>query len=153
MKVESTDFENGKRLPDRFAFDHQNQSPALSWTEVPEGTKELALICDDPDAPMGTWVHWVLYRIPANVTRLEAGIPKQPTLAQLGGAKQGQNGFRQTGYDGPRPPAGPVHRYYFKLYALSEALDLKPGANAAALQRAMKGKVLAEAQIMGTYSR
>lgn len=153
MKLTSPDIKHGERLPDRLAFDHQNQSPTLAWSELPEGTKELAIICDDPDAPMGTWVHWVIYGIPASIGILSGGIPKKGTLDEIPGACQGKNGWGNIGYDGPRPPRGPSHRYFFKLYALKEQLKLGPGLTASQLQKAMKGKTLAEAELMGTYSR
>ena len=153
MKIQSSGFKNSERLPDKFALDHENLSPPLAWSDVPDGTQEFALICDDPDAPMGTWVHWVLYGIPANVTELPNGLSKGPELKDLGGAKQGNTGFQQVGYDGPRPPKGPEHRYFFKLYALSEKMSFRPGMTADQVRNAIEGKVLAEAEIMGKYSR
>jgi hypothetical protein len=155
MKLTSPDFNNGESLPDKHAFDFDNLSPTLTWTGIPDGTKELALICDDPDAPMGTWVHWVIYGLPTSidVKQLSRGVPKGPSLENPPGAKQGKNGFGNTGYDGPRPPRGPVHRYFFHLFALREPVNLAPGATAAQLRKAMEGKILAQAEIVGTYSR
>jgi Raf kinase inhibitor-like YbhB/YbcL family protein len=153
MKLTSPDFKNGDRIPDRFTLDHENLSPTLHWTEVPAGTQEIAIICDDPDAPMGTWMHWIIYGIPSIVTHLGAGAPKQPTLDQYNGAKQGKNDFQKIGYDVHRPPKGPVHRYMFHLYALKEQLKLGPGATASQLRKAMEGKVIEESQLTGTYSR
>ena len=153
MKLTSPDFTNGERLPDKFALDHDNLSPSLHWTDLPPGTKEVAIICDDPDAPIGTWLHWVIYGIPSMVTHLAAGIPKNPTLDELGGARQGVTDFKKIGYDGPRPPKGPRHRYFFRLYALRESVNLPPGASVAQLRKAMQGKILEETELMGTYSR
>jgi len=153
MQLTSPNFKNGQRLPDRFTLDFQNQSPPLEWSDVPAGTVEFALICEDPDAPMGTWIHWVIYGIPSVVDHMNAGIPKTPIVEDLGKAKQGKNDFGNLGYDGPRPPRGPQHRYFFRLFALKEPLDLKHGATASQLRKAMEGKILAEAELMGTYSR
>jgi Raf kinase inhibitor-like YbhB/YbcL family protein len=153
MKLTSPDFKNGQRLPDRFALDHENKSPTLHWSDMPLGTKEVAIICDDPDAPMRTWVHWVIYGIPSMVTHLGEGVPKGSNLETLGGARQGKTDFQEIGYDGPRPPKGPVHRYFFHLYALKAPVKLGPGATAAQLKSAMEGKVIEEAELVGTYSR
>jgi Raf kinase inhibitor-like YbhB/YbcL family protein len=111
----------------------------------------LALIVDDPDAPAGTWVHWVVFNIPANMTELPEGLEKTAQVA--GGAFQGRNDFPKIGYNGPCPPPGKPHRYFFKLYALDGVLNLKPGATKAEVERAMKGHLLAETQIMGRYGR
>jgi Raf kinase inhibitor-like YbhB/YbcL family protein len=118
---------------------------------VPDGAKSLALICDDPDAPMGTWVHWVIYDMPVSVSGLPEGVPKTET--SLGGAKQGTTDFKRIGYGGPCPPPGKPHRYFFKLYALDSTSGLEPGAKKAELLRAIEGHVLAEGRLMGTYGR
>ena len=128
-----------------------DQSPPLRWSEPPSGTKSIALICDDPDAPRGTWVHWVLFNLPAQARELEEGVPTKETLGT--GAKQGKNDFGNIGYGGPAPPKGKPHRYFFKLYALAVAVDLSAGATKAELEKAMKGHILAEGQLMGTYKR
>ncbi len=153
MNLQSDDFTGGNRLPDRHAYGSDNQSPALKWTGLPDGTKELAIICDDPDAPVGTWVHWVIYGIHASIGKLERGVAKNPELKEVGGAKQGKNDFGQVGYDGPHPPPGRPHRYFFRFFALSESLGLGPGATATQLRKAMQGKILAEQEIVGMYSR
>ena len=127
------------------------KSPPLHWSEPPEGTQSLALICDDPDAPVGTWVHWVLFNLPAETRELEEGLPTTETLSN--GAKQGKNDFGKIGYGGPAPPKGKPHRYFFKLYALDKAVDLSPGATKAKLVEAMKGHILAEGQLVGKYGR
>ena len=137
-------------IPRQYTCDGANISPPLSWDSIPDSTKSFALICDDPDAPGGTWVHWVVYNIPANVKELAEKIPLQENLAN--GAGQGKNDSRKIGYSGPCPPGG-THRYYFKLYALDVVLDLNPGATKNDLLRAMEGHILATGQLMGKYSR
>jgi Raf kinase inhibitor-like YbhB/YbcL family protein len=153
MKIQltSTAFADGQPIPRRHAFDEQNISPALQWTGVPPGAKSLALICDDPDAPVGTWVHWVIYDLPPSAAGLSEGVPKSPELPN--GAKQGVNDFKRTGYGGPAPPAGKPHRYFFKIYALDIKPDLKTGLTKKELLKAMEGHILAEGQLMGTYQR
>ncbi len=153
MKIISDDFTQEGRLPDRHAYSADNLSPSLKWDDLPQGIVELALICEDPDAPGGTWVHWVLYGLSAQEEGLDTGIPKWQTLEKLGHAKQGKNDFKKVGYDGPHPPPGPDHRYFFKLYALNENLNLGHGASATQLRTAMEGKIVEEAEIFGTFSR
>jgi len=148
--VTSTAFKDGEMMPKRYTLDGENFSPPLAWTGVPAGTKSLALICDDPDAPRGTWVHWVIFNLPAGLTELPEQVPRSRTLNN--GACQGTNDFGKIGYDGPAPPSG-THRYYFKIYALDKLLDLKPGATKADVLKAMQGHVLAEGQLMGKYRR
>ncbi len=150
IKVLSSAFQEGGMIPADYTCDGRNISPPLSWSGIPEKVVTLALICDDPDAPVGTWVHWVLYNLPASVKELPAGIP--PEGKPTSGAVQGKNDFRKPGYGGPCPPGG-THRYYFKLYALDKALDLKPGATKKELLKAMEGHILAEGQLMGRYKR
>jgi Raf kinase inhibitor-like YbhB/YbcL family protein len=125
-------------------------SPPLAWTSGPEGTKTFALICDDPDAPMGTWVHWVLFNLPADIIELRENVPPERELES--GAKQGMNDFRKIGYGGPCPPGG-THRYYFKLYALDTEINLEAGATKSELLKAVEGHILAEGQLMGKYER
>jgi Raf kinase inhibitor-like YbhB/YbcL family protein len=151
MQLTTTAFADGRPIPRRHAFDDQNISPALQWSGVPPAAKSLALICDDPDAPMGDWVHWVIYDLPPASTGLAEGVPASPELAN--GAKQGVNDFKRTGYGGPAPPPGKPHRYFFKLYALDINPDLKPGLTKKNLLKAMEGHVLSEGQWMGTYQR
>ena len=123
----------------------------MKWSGAPEGAKSFALICDDPDAPRGTWVHWVLYGLPADVTELAEAVPTTETLPD--GAMQGTTDFGRVGYGGLCPPPGGPHRYFFKLYALDNDLDLKPGATKKELLAAMAGHILAQAQLMGTFER
>jgi Raf kinase inhibitor-like YbhB/YbcL family protein len=151
MKLTSPAFAEGGTIPKEHTGDGADTSPPLHWSEVPPSTKSLALICDDPDAPRGTWVHWVLYNLPAGTRNLSAGVPKQGTLPS--GARQGTTDFRQVGYGGPAPPPGKPHRYFFKLYAVDTLLNLTEGATKADLEAALKGHTLEMVQLMGTYGR
>ncbi|HEX3560913.1 MAG TPA: YbhB/YbcL family Raf kinase inhibitor-like protein [Pyrinomonadaceae bacterium] len=150
LKLTSAAFEEGGMIPTQYTCDGQNVSPPLSWSDLPEGTKTLALVADDPDAPRGTWVHWVVYKIPATEKGLPANIPARDTLDN--GARQGTNDFKQTAYGGPCPPNG-THRYYFKLYALDADLTPPPGATKDQLLKAAEGHILAQGQLMGRYKR
>ena len=150
MKITSSAFEEGDMIPSKYTCDGENISPPLSWSEAPTGTKTFAIICDDPDAPAGTWVHWVVYNIPAGTTELPEAVPvkKEPD----NGAVQGLNDFRKTGYGGPCPPSG-THRYFFKIYALDAKPDLTGDVTKDILLDAMKGHILAQGQLIGKYSR
>lgn len=150
IKITSSAFSEGGIIPIDHTCDGKNISPPLAWTGVPEGTKSLALICDDPDAPMGTWVHWVLFNIPAQLKDLPGNIPHGKIIEN--GARHGKNDFRKLGYGGPCPPGG-THRYYFKLYALDTELTEEPGITKEKLLKAMEGHILAEGQLMGRYKR
>jgi hypothetical protein len=150
MKINSTAFQDGDFMPRKYAYDDLDISPPLEWSGAPDGTKTFALICDDPDAPMGTWVHWVIYNLPGNTNKLPENIPHVGALGN--GAAQGRNDFRKTGYDGPCPPGG-IHRYYFKLYALDNKLEAVTDLSKEELLKAMEGHVLAEGQLMGRYKR
>ncbi len=138
-------FAHEEAIPAQYSCDGDDSSPQLNWTPPPAGTESLALIVDDPDAPMGTWVHWVLYNIPADATGLAASLPEDVGV-------QGKNSWNRLGYGGPCPPSG-THRYYFKLYALDTLLDLQAGATKKDLLSAMGGHILEEAELMGTYTR
>jgi Raf kinase inhibitor-like YbhB/YbcL family protein len=151
LELSGTAFGEGETIPKRFTGDGENVSPPLRWSDPPQGTKSFALIADDPDAPRGTWVHWVLFNLPADRRDLPEGMPAQGELE--GGARQGKNDFGKIGYGGPAPPPGKPHRYFFKLYALDTPLDLAAGATRGQLEAAMKGHVLAEGQLMGRYGR
>ncbi|HUV65588.1 MAG TPA: YbhB/YbcL family Raf kinase inhibitor-like protein [Sedimentisphaerales bacterium] len=150
IELTSSAFKEGGMIPAKYTCDDEDVSPPLQWGEVPEGTKSIALICDDPDAPMGTWVHWVLFNLPGATTSLAEKVPTDKTLAN--GARQGTNDFHKIGYGGPCPPGG-THRYFFKIYALDTQLDLQAGANKQQLLKAMQGHILAEGQLMGRYKR
>ncbi|MBI2088092.1 MAG: YbhB/YbcL family Raf kinase inhibitor-like protein [Deltaproteobacteria bacterium] len=151
MTLTSPAFPEGGEIPRKYTCDGADVSPALRWKDSPSETKSFALIADDPDAPVGTWVHWVLYDLPGETGELKEGIPAAETLDN--GARQGSNDFRKVGYGGPCPPGGPAHRYFFKLYALDSKMNLKPRATKQQLLDAMKGHILAEAQLMGRYKR
>jgi len=151
IEVSSTAFKEGATIPKQYTGDGKDVSPPLRWSEPPQGTKSFALICDDPDAPRKTWVHWVLFNIPAQQRELKEAVPAQQELPN--GAKQGKNDFGKIGYGGPAPPPGKPHRYFFKLYALDTQLDLPAGATKDQLVAAMKDHILAEGQLMGLYSR
>ncbi|MFZ5434326.1 MAG: YbhB/YbcL family Raf kinase inhibitor-like protein [Calditrichota bacterium] len=151
LVIKSNAFENGATIPKKYTCDGQDLSPPLSWTGIPEETKSLALICDDPDAPMGTWTHWVLWGLPPSAPALPEGVPADSVLP--GGMYQGLNSWPKAGYGGPCPPPGKPHRYFFKLYALDNVPELPTSANKAGLENAMKGHILDEAQVMGTYGR
>jgi Raf kinase inhibitor-like YbhB/YbcL family protein len=146
----SSAFDEGGAIPKKYTCDGADVSPPLSWAAPPGGTQSFALVSDDPDAPVGTWVHWVIFNLPAGLDGLPEGVPAdaEPSL----GGRQGKNDFGRLGYGGPCPPRG-THRYYFKLYALDATLGLPAGATKAGLLEAMAGHVLAEAQLMGRYSR
>lgn len=151
MDLKSTVFSPGGMIPAKFSCDGTDVSPPLAWDNAPSGTKSFALICDDPDAPMGTWVHWVYFDIPAATKSLPEHIEVIATPSN--GGRQGLNDFRKTGYGGPCPPSG-VHRYYFKLYALDTALNLPAGTTTKdKLLKAMEGHILTQAQLMGKYKR
>jgi len=147
----SAAFLEGGRIPDRYTCTGEDVSPPLKWEGAPEETKSFALVVEDPDAPGGTFIHWVLYNLPGSLTELPEGVPRDESLES--GALQGVNDFRTVGYRGPCPPPGKPHRYFFILRALDVQLDLKPRATKAQLERAIQGHVLAEAKLMGTYSR
>ncbi len=150
IKITSTAFEEGGMIPRKYTCDGVDVSPPLTWTGIPEGAKTIALISDDPDAPMGTWVHWVLFNLPPTEKGLPEAVPPNKELKN--GAKQGRNDFRRIGYGGPCPPGG-THRYFFKVYALDTVLNLPAGATKAELLKAIEGHVLAQGQIMGKYRR
>jgi Raf kinase inhibitor-like YbhB/YbcL family protein len=151
LSLSSTAFKEGDRIPVKYTCDGQGISPQLAWGEPPQQTQAFVLILDDPDAPGGTFTHWVLFNLPASVRQLEEGIPGQAQLQN--GASQGKNDFGRIGYGGPCPPRGTAHRYRFTLYALDKTLDSKPGASKKQIVDAMKGHILAQSQLMGIYQR
>ncbi len=151
LEVSSPAFREGETIPQKYTGDGADASPPLKWGAAPEGARSFAVVCDDPDAPRGTWVHWVLYDLPATATSLPEGVPAKGELE--GGGRQGKNDFGNLGYGGPAPPKGKPHRYFFKVYALDATPNLPPGATKAQLLDAMKGHVLAEGQLVGKYGR
>lgn len=144
-------FKEGETIPTKYTCVGQDVSPPLQWSSPPQGTKSLVLIADDPDAPVGTWVHWVFFNIPQNEGQLPEGVPPKEIFPK--GGRQGLNDFKRIGYGGPCPPPGKPHRYFFKLYALGTTLDLKPRATKSQVLEACKSHVLAEAQLMGRFGR
>jgi len=151
FELRSSSFSASDAIPRKFTCDGVDVSPGLDWGGAPPGTKSLCLIMDDPDAPAGTWVHWVLYDLPGAADKLAENVPKERETA--GGARQGRNDFGRIGYGGPCPPPGAPHRYFLRLYALDAKTGLKPGATRAELDRAMKGHILGQAELMGRYKR
>ncbi len=149
--LQTNAFTPGGMIPKKYTCDGSDVSPELTWTGAPAGTQAFALITDDPDAPAGTWTHWIAWDIPASTTKLPEGVPKNEGLAD--GTRQGKNDFRRIGYNGPCPPPGKAHRYFFKLYALGARLEVKAGGSRSDLESAMKGHVLGQAEVMGRYGR
>ena len=151
LSITSTAFKDGKRIPKKYTCESDDISPALAWSDVPSAAKSLALIMDDPDAPMGVFTHWVLFNLPSDLSALGEG---QPTSERLGNdAIHGINDFGRVGYGGPCPPPGAPHRYFFAIYALDTSFKLKPRSTKQQVLAAIKGHVLAEARLVGTYSR
>jgi hypothetical protein len=150
FKVTSTAFKEGQPIPRQYTCDGVNVSPPLEWSGAPQPAKTLAIICDDPDAPADTWVHWVLYNLPADRIGLVENLPTTEKVP--GGGLQGTNDFQKIGYGGPCPPSG-THHYFFKLYALDSELSLPAGATKAEVLKAMEGHIVAQTQLMGTYRR
>lgn len=150
MKIQSSAFSEGQPIPQKYTCQGEDVSPALSWSDAPPDTKAFAIIADDPDAPAGTWVHWVFFNLPAQTHQLPEGVPK---TEQASGGTQGKNDFKKIGYNGPCPPPGKSHRYFFKLYALGGPLSLKSGSTKQDVEKAIRGHVLSHAETMGTYQR
>lgn len=144
MKLTSSAFEDGQRIPIKYTADGEDISPPLSIEAVPDGTESLVLVVDDPDAPMGTWDHWLIWNIPADTKEIKEGASPEGI--------SGINGWGRPGYRGPAPPSG-THRYFFKLYALSSMLDIQDGATKKILEKAMNGLILEKVELMGKYSR
>ncbi len=149
--VRTTAFSEGALIPKKYTCDGVDISPELTWSAIPDGTQSFALIADDPDAPVGTWTHWIAWNIPATATRLPEGVPKQESLSD--GTRQGKNDFKRIGYGGPCPPPGKPHRYFFRLYALRINLNLNGGASRGELEKAIKGQVISTSELMGRYGR
>jgi Raf kinase inhibitor-like YbhB/YbcL family protein len=157
IQLTSTTFTQGHPIPKKHTGEGDDVSPPLVWSNLPEKTKELALICDDPDAPTSEpWVHWVIYKIPAGAKGLPEGVSRKSRLKEPVGAVQGRNSWSDgevIGYRGPLPPPGGVHHYHFKLYALDAPLEAEPGLEKKALREKLEGHILAEGELMGTYQR
>lgn len=155
IQVTSSAFTQGHPIPKKHTGDGDDVSPSLAWSNLPDKTKELALICDDPDAPgKEPWVHWVIYKIPAGAKGLPEGVPRKSRLKDPAGVLQGVDTSGGTGFHGPKPPPGHgVHHYHFKLYALDASLEAEPGLDKKTLLEKMEGHILAEGELMGTYER
>jgi hypothetical protein len=149
IELKSDAFAAGDSIPKKYTCDGEDVSPRISWGKAPEGTKEFALICDDPDAPGGNWVHWVLFGLSPRVVFVSENMPREEMVS----VKQGKNSFGKIGYNGPCPPKGPAHRYYFRLYALDKKLELKQGATKDEIMKAIKGHIIAKGELMGRYGR
>jgi Raf kinase inhibitor-like YbhB/YbcL family protein len=150
FELTSTAFTLGEAIPVKYTCDGEDISPPLAWSDTPEGTQSFVLVSDDPDAPVGTWDHWVLYNLPAEARSLPEAFASDAELPD--GSRNGQNSWRRLGYGGPCPPSG-THRYFFKLYALDTSLDLDPGAGKQRVLQEIEGHILGQAELMGTYSR
>ncbi|MGC8764821.1 MAG: YbhB/YbcL family Raf kinase inhibitor-like protein [Brevinematia bacterium] len=150
IKLKSPSFKNGDMMPSKYAYDRENLSPPLEWENIPSNAKSIAIICDDPDAPVGNWVHWIIFNIPATKKGLAENISKNPELPD--GSRQGRNDYGKIGYDGPCPPYG-THRYVFKIFALDTMLDLKAGCSRGEIINAMKNHILDKGELTGLYSR
>lgn len=148
FQLSSSAFSSGGAIPKNYTCDGSDVSPPLSWVGAP-AAQSFALIVDDPDAPAGTWAHWVLYNAPGSAKQFSEGVKKDEQLSD--GTLQGRNDFRKTGYNGPCPPPGKPHRYFFKLYALDTKLNLKPGATKAEVESAIKGHIVGQAELMGKF--
>lgn len=151
IKIESKAFENNDTIPTMYTCDGENISPSLSWEKIPEEVEEIVIICDDPDAPMGTWVHWVIYNIPSEVDSLPEDIENKTVIQDS--IFQGTNSSNKPGYTGPCPPDEPAHHYHFKIYGLKSGIDAKPGLSKSEILEKMKGKIAAKGEIVGLYKR
>jgi Raf kinase inhibitor-like YbhB/YbcL family protein len=151
FRLASAAFRPGSFIPSKYTCSGANVSPALEWTVPPAGTKSLALIVADPDAPGGTWIHWIVYNLPAHTQRLREGVPKAGQIE--GGAMQGTSSFQEVGYGGPCPPPGKPHHYHFRLYALNARLSLESGATRGQVEQSMKGHILAVTELIGLFGR
>lgn len=149
--LETKAFPKGGEIPRKYTCSGEDVSPALSWSGAPQGARSFVLVVEDPDAPSGTFTHWIVYDLPAETRQLPENVSKTGDLS--GGGRQGGNGFRRTGYGGPCPPPGKAHRYFFRLYALDSTLNLPSGASRQEVESAMRGHVIAQAELMGKFAR
>lgn len=150
ISLTSSAFQEGKPIPINYTCDGKDISPPLRWSTPPEGTESFALVLDDPDAPSGTWIHWVIYNIPAEARSLKEAVPRTPNLAD--GGSNGKNSWNESGYGGPCPPSGSTHGYHFKLYALDTVLNIDAGASIDILYRIMNGHILGHGELAGIYT-
>ncbi len=150
IQLTSSAFGFEEMIPKKYSCDGDNVSPPLSWDNIPDGAKSITLICEDPDAPMGTFIHWVLYNLPSDVNELQENVPDDETLKNE--ARQGVNDFGNLGYGGPCPPSG-THRYFFRIYALDKMIDTTSTIDKKTLQKEMEGHIIAKGELMGKYQR
>jgi Raf kinase inhibitor-like YbhB/YbcL family protein len=150
LRLTSLAFADAAQIPKIHTADGQGISPALTWSSPPPDTQSFALVCEDPDAPSGTFIHWLIWNLPSTQRQLAEGFPSS---GDRSGARQGLNGFGGIGYAGPKPPPGPPHRYFFRIFALDHRIDLPDGATRSELDRAMDGHILAEGALVGMYGR
>jgi len=151
LRLSSPQWKRGETIPTKYTGDGPDVSPPLVFEGVPPATRAFALVCDDPDAPVGTWVHWVIYDVPGIAKGLPEGVARDPNLPD--GSRQGRNSWKNLGYGGPSPPPGKPHRYFFRLYALKEPLGAAPGLGAKEVEAAARAKAIELAEYMGTYGR
>ncbi len=151
LKLTTPQWKHGDTIPTKYTADGADLSPPLHFEAVPAGTKAFVLVCDDPDAPAGTWVHWVIYNVPGVAHGLPEGVPTSPSLTD--GSRQGKNSWDKIGYGGPSPPPGKPHRYFFRLYALHDSINSAPGLSAKEAESAARAKSIEMAELMGTYGR
>lgn len=149
--VTSPSFVDGAPIPITYTCDGEDLSPPLAWSGIPEGSRSIVVLCDDPDAPQKPWTHWVVYNVPAATPGLPQGVAQVETRPD--GSRQGINDFRRAGYGGPCPPRGSVHRYFFRVYALDCALSVGTRATKDVVEKAMDGHIRASGVLMGTYRR
>lgn len=151
LEIKSMSFESGKEIAKKYTADGEDVSPQIAISKLPTGTKSIALSCEDPDAPVGTWFHWLIWNLSPSTTELKEGVVPKPELAD--GSLQGLNDFKKTGYNGPSPPKGPAHHYHFKVFALDKKLDLKANSDKNAFYTAIKDHVLGTGELVGIYGR
>ena len=151
LEIASTSFKPGGEIPKKYTADGEDVSPQIVISALPAGTQSLTLSCEDPDAPVGTWFHWLIWDISPSTTELKEGVATKEELSD--GSKQGQNDFKKTGYNGPSPPKGPAHHYHFKVFALDKKLDLRANSDKTDFYKAIEGHVLGTGEVMGIYGR
>lgn len=153
MKIICSEFKDMEEIPKDYTCDGKDISPPLEISDVPEEAECITIVMDDPDAPGGTFDHWIIWNIPTEIDKIPENVPTDEKVSSLGEAPQGKNGFGEIGYRGPCPPSGPDHEYHFKVYAISEKIDLNPGISKDDLENKMENKIIEKDSIVGTYGR
>lgn len=151
INISSEAFHSNHLIPKKYSCDGENLSPPLAWSNLPVGTESIAIVCEDPDAPSGNFLHWLIFNIDPGVPGLPEGVTERSNM--MGSAVQGRNGFGKTGYGGPCPPRGSTHRYFFRAYALDKMLNLGQASTRAVFEKAMEGHLLGTGELVGMYSR